>query len=71
MKKKTFKEQLAKLIDVKSFWSIIIMIVFCILALRGTIDAKDFMIVVMTLITYYFAKPDKKTNSDGGKEDDT
>lgn len=70
MKKKTIKEQLAKLIDVKSIWSIIVMIVFCVLALLGRVDAKDFMIVVMAIITFYFAKPDKKT-SDGGKEDDT
>ena len=69
MKKKTFREQLAKLIDVKSIMTIIVMIVFCFLAVKNKVDSKDFMIVVMAIITFYFTKPDKK--DDNRKDSDT
>ncbi len=51
---------LLKLLNVKSLITLAVIGVFCFLAIKGSIDAKDFMIVVMTIVTFYFTKQDKK-----------
>ena len=48
------KERLAKLLTVKSIVSIALPIVFCILAIRGTLSGQDFLTVFTTVIAFYF-----------------
>ena len=50
---KTFKERLAKLIDVKSLVTIGLTIVFCVMALKGSIS-QEFMTVYTVVIAFYF-----------------
>ena len=48
------KERLAKLMTVKSIVTIALTIVFCILAIRGTLSGQDFLTVFTTVIAFYF-----------------
>ena len=49
-----FLENLANLIKVKTLVTIAVMGVFATLALKGTITADNVMIVVSTVIAFYF-----------------
>ncbi|WP_294409272.1 hypothetical protein [uncultured Ruminococcus sp.] len=48
------KNKLAKLIDVKSIVTILLTIVFCVLALKHTISAEQFLTIFTTVIAFYF-----------------
>ena len=48
------KQKLAKLIDVKSIVTILLTAVFCVLALRRTITAEQFITVFTVVISFYF-----------------
>lgn len=54
------KEQLVKLISVKSVVTIILTAVFAYLAIVGSVTAQDVMTVFMVVITFYFAKDKEK-----------
>jgi flagellar motor component MotA len=54
------KEKFAKLINVKSIVTLMVMGVFCYLAIRGDIKPSEFMVIVTAIITYFFTKSDKK-----------
>ena len=58
------KERLAKLLTVKSLVTIALTIVFCILAVRGTLSGQDFLTVFTTVIAFYFG-----TQAERKKED--
>jgi hypothetical protein len=48
------KERIAKLIDVKSFVTIVLTVVFCFLAVKGSITSTDFMTIFTVVIAFYF-----------------
>lgn len=48
------KERLGKLLTVKSIVTIAATIVFCVLAVRGTLSGQDFLTVFTTIIAFYF-----------------
>lgn len=48
------KERLSKLLAVKSIVTIALTIVFCVLAMRGTVDAQQFLTIFTTVIAFYF-----------------
>ena len=50
---KAFIERLAKLIDMKSIVTICLTIVFCVMALKGSIS-QEFMTVYTVVIAFYF-----------------
>ncbi len=50
------KDKFAKLIDVKSIVTFVVIGVFAYLAIVGRVDAKDFMVIVTSIITYFFAR---------------
>lgn len=52
----SFKERLAKLIDVKTVVTFAVVGVFAYLSVVGKIEPKDLMAVVMMVITFFFAK---------------
>ena len=54
------KDKLAKLLDLKSLVTMMITLVFCYLAIKGTIETKDFMMIVVMVFTFYF---NRKQNS--------
>ena len=49
-------KQLIELLKVKSIITLITIAVFAYLSIVGRIDPKDFMVVLMAIITYYFTK---------------
>lgn len=59
------KEKLAKLVDVKSIVSLIMVICFAALALTGVIVASDFINMFSIIIVFYFTREnniEKKSN---------
>ena len=53
---------LANLIKVKTIVTLAVMAIFSVLALRGTITADNVMIVVSTVIAFYFGTQTDKKN---------
>jgi hypothetical protein len=56
------KENIAKLINVKTIVTFALMAVFSILALKGVITPDNVMIVVTTVIAFYFGTQHEKVN---------
>lgn len=53
-------KNLANLIKVKTLVTLAVMLVFAILSLRGTITADNVMIIVSTVIAFYFGTQSNK-----------
>lgn len=58
-----FLKNIAKLIDVKTIVTFVVIAVFAFLAIKGQIGTDQVMIVVSMIITFFFAKKD-----DGAKK---
>ena len=56
------KEKLIKLIDVKSLMTLLITVIFCILAVRGTVNAEQFIVIFTTIVAFYFGTQSEKKN---------
>ncbi len=54
------KERFAKLIDVKSLMTLALTIVFCALALMGTIGASEFLSIFTMIVGFYFGTQAQK-----------
>lgn len=59
-------KNLAALIKVKTIVTLVVMAVFTVLALRGDISADNVMIVVSTVVAFYFGTVSEKK---GGTSD--
>lgn len=57
---KQFLQNLAKLIKVKTVVTFAVMGVFAVLALRGAIEADNAMIVITTVVSFYFGTQHEK-----------
>lgn len=66
-----FKENLAALIKVKTIVTLAVMLVFAVLALTGKISADNVMIIVSSVISFYFGTQHEKSGttskSEGGE----
>lgn len=60
------KEKLAKLIDVKSIVTIVLVGVFSFLAVRGDITGQEFLTVFTVVISFYFGTQAQKAADRGG-----
>ena len=58
------KEKIAKLIDVKSIITVILTVLFCLLAWRGIIDGNAVNTIFTTVIAFYFGTQYQKTNNE-------
>ena len=47
-------KNLANLVKVKTIVTLVVIAVFAVLALRGTISADNVMIIVSTVVAFYF-----------------
>ena len=67
---KTMKKQLEKLIDVKSLITLILTVLFFLLAVMGVIDANAVLTIYTTVIAFYFGTQYQKnqTKSDEKEE---
>ena len=59
------KERLSKLLTVKSIVTIVLTVVFAILALRGVISEVQVMAVFTTIIGFYFGTQHEKNTGAG------
>ena len=48
------KKRLAKLIDVKSIMTLLLTIVFCVMALCGVISGQEFLTIFTVIVGFYF-----------------
>ena len=48
------KAKLAKLIDVKSIMTLLLTLVFCIMALCGVISGQEFVTIFTVIVGFYF-----------------
>lgn len=54
------KERIAKLIDVKSIMTLLLTIVFCVMACTGVISGAEFMSVFVMIVGFYFGTQSQK-----------
>lgn len=57
------KSNLAKLLKVKTIVTILLTIVFCVLALTGVISGADFLTVFTVVIAFYFGTQSEKNTT--------
>ena len=50
-----------KITSARFIISILVTVVLCVLALRGTINGESFLTIATAIITYYFTTKDRKT----------
>ena len=63
------KNKLAKLIDVKSIVTLVMMAVFAGLAAKGTVTSDQFLTVFTTVIAFYFGTQHAKNKEDKNDKD--
>lgn len=56
----TLKKNLANLVKVKTVVTLMVLTVFSILALRGDIGADNVMVIVSTVVAFYFGTQHEK-----------
>lgn len=54
------KEKLAKLIDVKSIMTLLLTVVFCVLALTKVISGQEFLTIFTVIVGFYFGTQSQK-----------
>ena len=64
------KEKFSKLIDVKSIVTLVLTVLFFILAVKQIIDGQSVMTIYTTVIAFYFGTQvqKKKESDDNGRE---
>lgn len=58
------KEKFAKLIDVKSIVTILLTVVFCILAAKENLSSDQFLTIFTVVISFYFGTQYQKNKED-------
>lgn len=59
------QNRIANLLTVKSIVTIVLTVVFSVLALRGTISGTEFLTIFTTIIAFYFGtQTEKKKNEE-------
>ena len=54
------KEKFAKLIDVKSIMTLLLTVVFCVLALTRVISGQEFLTIFTVIVGFYFGTQSQK-----------
>ncbi len=57
---KLLKENLAKLIKVKTVITLVVIAVFAVLALKGDISSDHVMVIISMVISFYFGSQHEK-----------
>jgi hypothetical protein len=61
---KKLLEKVAKLIDVKSIVTLLLTVVFALLAMRGVISGEQFITIFTVIISFYFGTQAGKKGSE-------
>ena len=64
---KDFVKKLSNLINVKTIVTLLLTIVFCILALKGIINGEQFLVIFTTVIAFYFGTQHEKGRNDNNE----
>ena len=56
-----FIKNLANLVKVKTLVTLVVLVVFAVLALRGDIVPDNVMVIVSTVVAFYFGTQHEKT----------
>lgn len=59
---KNFVQNLANLVKVKTIVTLVVLVVFAILALRGDISPDNVMVIVSTVVAFYFGTQHEKAD---------
>ena len=62
---KKFTENLAALLKVKTIVTLVVITVFAVLALRGSISADNVMIIISMVVSFYFGTQHEKSGNSG------
>ena len=62
---KKFTENLAALLKVKTLVTIVVIAVFAVLALKGSISADNAMIIISMVVSFYFGTQHEKNGNSG------
>lgn len=54
------KKRAAKLIDVKSIMTLLLTVVFCVMALYGVITGREFQTIFTVIVGFYFGTQSQK-----------
>ncbi len=68
---KNFTKNLAALIKVKTIVTLVVILVFTVLALRGDITPDNVMVIVSTVIAFYFGTQHEKKDTETAQTDHT
>lgn len=61
---KNFGKNLAALVKVKTIVTLVVLAVFCVLALRGDITPENVMQITTTVVVFYFGTQHEKANTE-------
>ena len=59
---KQFVQNLANMVKVKTLITLVVMAVFGVLALRGSISSDNAMIIISMVVSFYFGTQKEKSN---------
>ncbi len=62
---KKFIENAAALLKVKTIVTLVVVAVFAVLALKGSISADNVMIIISMVVSFYFGTQHEKTGNTG------
>lgn len=65
-----FLRNIAALIKVKTVVTLVVLAVFAVLALKGAITPDNVMVVVSTVVAFYFGTQHEKKDTGSGDEKD-
>ena len=60
---KDILKKMSNLINVKTIVTLLLTIVFCILALKSIINGEQFLVIFTTVIAFYFGTQHEKNNT--------
>lgn len=60
MRKMEFKKNLANLVKVKTIVTLVVIAVFAVLALRGNISPDNVLVIVTSVVSFYFGTQHEK-----------
>lgn len=60
MKNEKIVKRVASLLSVKSLVTLVLTVVFTVLALRGDVTGQDFMTIFLMVISFYFGTQSQK-----------
>lgn len=65
---KDLLKKLSNLINVKTIVTLLLTVVFCVLALKNIINGEQFLVIFTTVIAFYFGTQHEKKNNENKEQ---